>query len=152
MIEKGEAGRRVQRDIRSISKTTFTVNSSSRTLRLFYRTLGFCFVGLGILGIFLPLLPTTPFLLLAAGCFSRSSERCYRWLYTSRVFGPLIRDWEKNRSVSLLTKSIAVGSIILFGGYSTFVVLKDPYMQIFGILVMVTGLVVVLSLKTAERR
>lgn len=119
-------------------------------LRLVYRTLGFFFVGLALIGIFLPLLPTTPFVIIAAGCFSRSSERCYRWLYSSRVFGPLLQNWEKNKSVSLITKFIAVISIIVFGGYSTLVVIENPYMQFMGVLIIVTGLVVVLRLKTTE--
>jgi len=50
-------------------------------------------VALGVIGLFLPVLPTTPFMLLAAACYARASERFYRWLLTHRVFGPTVREW-----------------------------------------------------------
>ena len=62
---------------------------------------------LGVLGIFLPLLPTTPFVLLAAWCFSRGSARCEAWLLNHRLFGPIVRDWRERRAVPLRAKQIA---------------------------------------------
>lgn len=62
--------------------------------------LGFVSLGLGILGIFLPLLPTTPFLLLAAACFLRSSERMHTWLLHNRWFGGHLRDYSERRTIS----------------------------------------------------
>jgi len=61
----------------------------------------------GIVGIFLPLLPTTPFVLLAAFCFSRGSERCERWLLDHPRFGPMVRDWRARRAVPLRAKQFA---------------------------------------------
>ena len=61
-------------------------------------------VGLGVLGIILPVLPTTPFLLLAAICYSHSSERFYVWLLSNRFFGQYIRDWRENRGLSIAVK------------------------------------------------
>jgi uncharacterized membrane protein YbaN (DUF454 family) len=63
---------------------------------------------LGLAGIFLPLLPTTPFLLLAAACFARSSRRFHDRLLANRTFGPLISEWEKHRSIPRRTKLTAV--------------------------------------------
>ncbi|MEO0649211.1 MAG: YbaN family protein [Planctomycetota bacterium] len=60
---------------------------------------GLLLTGLGAVGLFLPLLPTTPFLLLAAYCFSRSSERLHRWLLESPALGTLIADWEQHRAI-----------------------------------------------------
>ncbi|MFM2056591.1 MAG: hypothetical protein RLY71_976 [Pseudomonadota bacterium] len=69
---------------------------------------GWISLALGVIGIFLPLLPTTPFVLLAAACFSRGSERCERWLLDHPRFGPLVRDWRTNRAVPLRAKQLAV--------------------------------------------
>jgi len=82
-------------------------------MRLIYYLLGFIFLSLGILGIFLPILPTTPFVLLAAYCFSRSSERMYRWLQENRVFGPAILQWQQHRSMTPRTKKRALLLIII---------------------------------------
>ena len=62
----------------------------------------------GIVGIFLPLLPTTPFVLLAAFCFSRGSVRWEHWLLAHPRFGPMVRDWRANRAVPLRAKQFAV--------------------------------------------
>lgn len=70
--------------------------------------LGVSAVGLGIAGIFLPLLPTTPFLLLAAACYARASERFYLWLVRNRTFGPTIREWRRHRSIPYRTKVVAI--------------------------------------------
>lgn len=73
--------------------------------------LGGLFLGLGLLGVVLPVLPTTPFLLLAAGCFARSSPRLHGWLLGHPVFGPPIRNWEENGAISRKAKRLAVGSM-----------------------------------------
>jgi uncharacterized membrane protein YbaN (DUF454 family) len=73
--------------------------------------LGGLFLGLGLLGVVLPVLPTTPFLLLAAGCFARSSPRLHHWLLTHPVFGRPIRNWEENGAISRRAKRLAVGSM-----------------------------------------
>ena len=72
------------------------------------RVFGYVFVGLGIVGAFLPLLPTTPFLLLALACFARSSPAVHDWLITHRTLGPYIVDWERDRSIPLLAKIASV--------------------------------------------
>jgi uncharacterized membrane protein YbaN (DUF454 family) len=67
----------------------------------------------GVVGIVLPLLPTTPFVLLAAFCFARGSERYEHWLLTHSRFGPMVRDWRANRAVPLRAKQLAWGMMLL---------------------------------------
>ena len=69
-------------------------------IKIILISVGSLSVLLGILGIFLPLLPTTPFLLLAALCYSRSSERFYQWLVTNRWFGEYIRNYREGRGIT----------------------------------------------------
>jgi uncharacterized protein len=73
---------------------------------------GIC-VGLGFLGIFLPLLPTTPFLLLAAFFFSRGSPRLHRWLLEHPTMGPIITDWQQNRVIRPRVKKLAAATIVV---------------------------------------
>jgi uncharacterized membrane protein YbaN (DUF454 family) len=80
-------------------------------MRGLWLALGGVFLGLGLLGVVLPVLPTTPFLLLAAGCFARSSPRLHGWLLAHPVFGPPIRNWEENGAISRPAKRLAVGSM-----------------------------------------
>ncbi|RZA35787.1 MAG: DUF454 domain-containing protein [Lysobacteraceae bacterium] len=76
-------------------------------MKPFYNLAGALAVLLGILGLFLPLLPTTPFLLLASWCFARGSERLHRWLLSHRVFGEYLRNFEAGRGIPLTAKIVA---------------------------------------------
>lgn len=87
-------------------------------VRLLFAGLGTLFVLLGVLGVFLPVLPTTPFLLLAAACYARSSRRIYRWLLQHAHFGPLIREWREHRSMPYRAKLTALLLIALSFGVS----------------------------------
>jgi len=79
--------------------------------RIFWLILGCLCVGLGTIGVFLPLLPTTSFMLVAAFAFARSSPRLHNWLITHKVFGPLITDWQAHRAISSRAKFISVLSM-----------------------------------------
>lgn len=76
--------------------------------RLFWLISGVIALILGILGIFLPLLPTTPFVLLAALAFSRSSSTFYNLLIKSKIFGPIIVNWQENRTIPRKAKIISI--------------------------------------------
>lgn len=113
-----------------------------------YRILGFSFLGLAIVGVFLPLLPTTPLVLVAAACFARSSEKWHRWLLQNETFGPMIRSWEERRCVSCRVKIIAVTSMLLVGGNSVYFALESAAARLTGCLLLAIGLVTVLRLQT----
>lgn len=68
---------------------------------------------LGLIGVVLPGLPTTPFVLLAAACYATASPRLHGWMLNHRSMGRLLRDWEAHRSLTRRTKLIAVGSMLL---------------------------------------
>ena len=73
---------------------------------------GWLFVGLAVIGAVLPLVPSTPFLLLASWCFYRGSPRIHAWLHRSRHFGPMLDDWEHYHGVRRTTKRRAVVTIL----------------------------------------
>jgi hypothetical protein len=70
--------------------------------------IGWLSVVLGVIGIFLPIMPTTPFILLAAWCFARSSERFHQWLLDNKHFGPIIREWEGGNGISRKVRARAL--------------------------------------------
>ena len=87
---------------------------------------GFLSLGLGIAGIFLPLLPTTPFVLLSAFCFLRSSRSRYEWLINHRVFGRYISDYLIHRAIPLRVKILSISAMWLAMGLSAYAV-ANPY-------------------------
>ena len=77
-------------------------------MRAFYMAAGLLMTALGILGVFLPLLPTTPFLLVALWCFSRSSPRLAHWLINHRTLGPPLANWQREGAISARAKTVAI--------------------------------------------
>ena len=85
-----------------------------------YIVLGFLFIALAILGIFLPLLPTTPFIIVAAMFFSQSSERLHQWLLSNKIFGPILRNWDSCKCIPQFAKVLSFSMITIFGTISIF--------------------------------
>lgn len=92
--------------------------------------LGIFFVILGAIGAVLPLLPTTPFLILALSCFAKSSPRFHQALLNNRFFGEPLRQWEESRSLTRRTKIKAAALIILTFSISIFILQGRPHLQL----------------------
>lgn len=91
-------------------------------VRYLLLAVGWLSVALGVAGIFLPLLPTTPFLLLAAACFMRSSQRFYDWLVSHPRLGPWISDYLEGNGIPLKGKLYTVGLMWISIGFSCYLV------------------------------
>lgn len=113
-----------------------------------YKPLGLLCLALGAVGIFLPVLPSTPFVLLAAWLFARSSERWHARLLDSELFGPMIRNWESHRCISRRTKFYGLAAMGLAGGASIAFAIESPVLQLATALLMAVGAVTLLLLKT----
>ncbi len=103
--------------------TAATLPTQSSPLRWLYFALAWVFVGLGAIGVVLPILPTTPFMLLALGCFARSSPRFHRWLYNHKYFGPSLQRWREHRVIprrvkvfAISTMAVSLGAMIAASG------------------------------------
>ncbi len=84
----------------------------SPLLRWTLVVLGTFFVALGVVGVFVPLMPTTVFIIMAAGCYARASPRFHRWLWEHRWFGPSLRAWSQHRSMPRRARKVALVSVV----------------------------------------
>jgi len=121
---------------------------SSRAVRWLLWLAGTVSLGLGIVGIVLPGLPTTPFVLLAAACYARASPRLHRWLLQHRLFGPLVRDWETHRSLTRRTKTVAQVSMVVMVGLSAWGLRDRPVLLAVVLIAAVIGVWVVARIPT----
>lgn len=101
--------------------------------------LAWVFFGLGVLGMALPGLPTVPFMLLALWAFSKSSKRFHHWLYTHRVFGPPLQQWETHRVIPWKAKAVSLTSMALSLAYMTFYTHMPDWLLFVAAAVMVYG-------------
>ena len=93
----------------SIRHGTHAREHGSPVVRALFFVAGVVALGFGVAGIFLPVLPTTPLVLLAAACFARSYRPFHEWLVAHRLFGPMVREWHEHRSIPYRTKLFAIG-------------------------------------------
>ncbi|MBL7543424.1 MAG: YbaN family protein [Bdellovibrionaceae bacterium] len=96
--------------------------------RYVYLTLGWFFLVIGVIGIVVPLLPSTPFLLLTAICFSKGSDKLHYWLLNHKIFGPPINDWNKSGIIRMKYKILATSMMTL----SALFVYPKSYIPIWG--------------------
>jgi uncharacterized membrane protein YbaN (DUF454 family) len=106
------------------------------SVRLIFLILGFVTLALAIIGIPLPILPTTPFLLLSLFFFSRSSQKLHDWLYHSKFFGKYIQDWDKHGVIRTRAKVMAMTLIVALFSYTLIYVHVEGWIKV---IVALTG-------------
>jgi len=106
-------------------------------LRFAWLTLGCLFVVMGIIGALLPLMPTTIFLILATGCFARSSPRLESWLLGHSRFGPTLRAWRRDKAIGRKAKAMACSGIMI--GYVLFAWTFHPSVKLGAIVALIMG-------------
>jgi uncharacterized membrane protein YbaN (DUF454 family) len=123
-----------------------------RLVRILLVIAGTISVGLGILGIFLPLLPTTPFLLLAAACYARSSRKLYNWLLNNKYFGIYIRNYREGKGIPLKVKITAILLLVLTISYTSIFVIHNWLIRALLLLIMTGVSIHLITLPTLKEQ
>jgi len=118
--------------------------------RFIWTITGTFFLALGLIGIVVPLLPTTPFLLLAAACYLRGSRRMYRWLLTNRIFGRYLRDYREKRGIPMKVKVATISLLWATIAFTAFIVLQDLIVQIILLAIAAAVTMHILLIRTAR--
>jgi uncharacterized membrane protein YbaN (DUF454 family) len=115
-------------------------------------TSGTLFLALGVIGIFIPLLPTTPFLLLAAACYIRGSKKFYDWLIKNRWLGEYIKNYQDGKGVPLKVKIITITVLWLTIIISTILFVSILIIQIFLFIIAIGVTIHIIKIKTIDRK
>ena len=99
-------------------------------LRVLWVGLGCLFVGLGAIGAVVPGMPTTVFLVLAAACFIRSSQRLYDWLISNKTFGPYLKDYREGKGIPRRAKVLALSMIVIFVSFAVFYAIEATQIKV----------------------
>lgn len=121
--------------------------TSNKIVRGTLIALGTVFVGFGVVGIFLPILPTTPFFLLAAACYARSSERFYYWILHNRWFGNYIKNYREGKGISLTVKLWTIFALWFTILLSVFIV-DDYYVKVLLLFIAAAVTLHIVTIKT----
>jgi hypothetical protein len=118
--------------------------------QLFYNILGSISLLFAFIGVILPVVPTTPFVLISAACYYKGSKKIHNWLQQNKVFGPIIRDYEEHGGMRKNSKIRALTIMWIAVTLSTFLILQTLFMRVIVILIAAIGTVVMLRVKTIE--
>lgn len=117
--------------------------------KIIFITIGSISLGLGILGIILPILPTTPFLLVTSYFYYRSSDRLHHWLLTHKVFGPIIYDYVTYRQIPKKAKFSAIFLIVISISFTVYL-LENIYVQVGLVIIATTVIIYLLSIPSKK--
>jgi len=117
-------------------------------IKILLLVIGFVSLAFGVLGVFLPLLPTTPFLLLSCICFLKSSDKMHSWLIEHKIFGTYLKNYLEKRGMSLRAKFTAL--LLLWGGigYSVFLLRSSIFLLILLPIIALSVTIHILMLNT----
>ena len=132
----------------SFSKMSEKSNDAFKPILL---VCGFIFTGLGLIGIVLPVLPTTPFLLLAAACFARSSEKYNNWLMTNKLFGNYLKCYLEDQGIPLKIKVSAISFLWITILISAFFFIESWIIQTILIVIATIATIHIVSIKTCDK-
>ena len=122
-------------------------NKKSRIMKAFMFSAGTFFMGLGIAGIFIPVLPTTPFILVSAGLFAKSSARFYSWLINNRLFGKYLKNYREGKGIPFRIKLITIIILWLTVGLSAIFALEQLWARLLLVIVAIGVSAHIISIK-----
>lgn len=137
----------VQRDVSSKQENMV----HSKLIKGILIVTGTFFLGLGIIGIFLPILPTTPFLLLAAACYARSSKRFYDWLLNNKWFGSYIKNYREGKGIPLKVKILSITFLWITIIFSAFFIVTILFVRIILIIIAIGVTIHIITIRTLNR-
>ena len=124
---------------------------SEKVKRLIFVVFGSIFLFIGVIGVFIPILPTTPFLLLATACYLRGSERLHHWMINNSVFGDFIRNYIEGRGIRLTQKVSTLIFLWMMIIFSIFYVIDSFLLRILMFLIAMTVSVHIIVLPTLKQ-
>jgi len=127
------------------------IHPHNKFIKIVFLALGCISLGLGVLGIFLPLLPTTPFFLLSAALFLRSSKRLYNWLLNHKYFGNYIQNYLFHKTITLKSKIYSISLLWVFILFSVFFIVNHLLIKLLLLVIAIGVTLHILSFKTASK-
>jgi len=141
----------LEMDESSKEKNKLKKSLSNRCFRCVLIICGTIFLGIGTIGIFVPILPTTPFLLLAAACYARSSEKFYNWLINNKWFGAYIKNYREGKGIPIRVKLYTISLLWATILISAFLFVGILWIRIVLILIAIGVTIHIFTIKTYKK-
>ena len=125
--------------------------SISKPIQILLITLGTFFVGVGIAGIFIPVLPATPFLLISAALYAKSSARFYNWLINNRIFGKFIKDYREGKGIPLRLKIATITLLWITIGCSAVFAVDIFWVRVILVVIAIGVTIHIISIKPKDK-
>jgi hypothetical protein len=114
--------------------------------------LGTFFLLIGLIGIFIPILPTTPFLLLSAACYARGSKKFYNWLLNNKLLGEYIKNYHQGRGIPIKVKILTIVFLWITILFSILLIVSNYLIQIILIIIAVAVSIHIFTIKTMKKK